>query len=85
MPLRYGDYPAFVQTMQKRPTMYNAQLDDLKTAEENGEVFVIRPSKPLQIGRVEHDENVLRSVYLLGREDAERMLDGSLFDLFYLA
>ena len=76
MPLRYGDYPAFVQTMQNRPTMYNAQLDDLKTAEENGEVFVIRPSKPLQIGRVEHDENVLRSVYLLGREDAERMLDG---------
>ncbi len=75
MPLRYGDYPAFVQTMQNRPTMYNAQLDDLKTAEEKGEVFVIRPSRPLEIGRVEHDENVIRSVYLLGREDAENALE----------
>lgn len=75
MPLRYGDYPAFVQTMQNRPHAYNAQLDDLKKAEEIGEVLVIRPSKPLEIGRVEHDENVLRAVYMLGREDAEHKLE----------
>lgn len=75
MPLRYGDYPAFVKTMQNRPQMYNAQLDDLKQAESNGEVLVIRPSQPLQIGRIEHNADVLRTVYMLGRTDAERKLE----------
>ncbi|MBQ6863782.1 MAG: patatin family protein [Clostridia bacterium] len=75
MPLRYGKYPAFVQTMQNRAEMYNAQLDDLKTAENNGEVLVIRPSEPLAIGRIEHDPAVIRSVYMLGRQDALRRLE----------
>ncbi len=75
MPLRYGKDAPIVKCMQERPAMYNAQLDDLKQAELNGEVLVIRPSKPLHIGRVEHDPEVIRQVYLLGRADAEPMID----------
>lgn len=75
MPLRYAGYPAFVKAMQDRAEMYNRQMDDLKKAEENGEAFVIRPSSPLTIGRMEHDPAVIREVYLLGRSDAEKQLD----------
>ncbi len=75
MPLRYGKDSPMVNAMSNRPAMYNAQLDDLKKAEQNGEVLVIRPSEPLHIGRVEHDPEVIRQVYLLGRSDAEKMLD----------
>lgn len=75
MPLRYGKASPFVKTMQNRPAMYNTQLDDLKRAEQNGEVLVIRPSEPLHIGRVEHDPEVIRQVYLLGRSDAQKMIE----------
>lgn len=75
MPLRYGKTSSLVAAMQNRPAMYNAQLDDLKQAEQNGEVLVIRPSQPLHIGRIEHDPEVIRQVYLLGRADAEKMIE----------
>lgn len=75
MSLRYKAFPDFVQTMNNRPKMYNEQLDDLKTAERLNEVIVIRPSQPLEIGRIEHDPAVIRSVYLLGRADAERKIE----------
>lgn len=75
MPLRYGKDSPIVKAMQDRPVMYNAQLDDLKKAEQDGEVFVIRPSEPLDIGRIEHDPEVIRRVYLLGRADAERSVE----------
>lgn len=75
LPLRYRKYPAFVEAMKNRAQMYNQQLDSLKEAQLHGEALVIYPSKPLEIGRIEHDESVLRSVYLLGRADAQRNID----------
>jgi predicted patatin/cPLA2 family phospholipase len=75
MPLRYGKASALVKAMENRPAMYNAQLDDLKQAEQNAEVFVIRPSEPLHIGRIEHDAEVIRQVYMLGRKDAQAALE----------
>ena len=75
MPLRYRQYPAFVQAMQNRADMYNAQLDDLKKAENAGEVLVIRPSVPLQISRIEHNSDIIRAVYMLGREDTLKKID----------
>ncbi len=75
MPLRYGKDSPLVKAMENRPAMYNAQLDELKKAEQNGDVFVIRPSEPLHIGRIEHDAEVIRQVYMLGRKDAQCALE----------
>lgn len=68
--LRYRKYPALVRAMRERHTMYNRQLDDLAAAAAAGEVFVIRPSRPMEIGRIEKDKERVRAVYLLGRQDA---------------
>ena len=39
-----------------------------------GKIFVIRPSVPLSIGRMEADPKKLKEVYELGRDDALRQI-----------
>ena len=43
--------------------------------EEKGEVFVIRPSEPIGIGRLEKDPQKLQSVYELGFNDAKKNIE----------
>ena len=38
-------------------------------------MFVIRPSEPLTIGRMEHDPERVRAVYDIGVADAEREIE----------
>ena len=42
--------------------------------EENGEIFVIRPSEKLTIGRMEKDLKEIQRVYDIGRKDAEEKM-----------
>lgn len=72
--LRYRHYPAFVKAVKERPSVYNQTLDDIEALEKNGQAFVIRPSKPLTIGRMEKDPKKLQLVYELGYQDATRCL-----------
>ena len=67
-------YPAIVKAMEHRHELYQKQLDDIKEMEKSGEAFVIRPPKPLGIGRTEKDPDELERVYCEGRAEAERRL-----------
>lgn len=40
-----------------------------------GEIFVIRPENPLDIGRVEHDVNKVRRAYDIGAKNAEEKIE----------
>lgn len=51
--LKYKKYPNFVKSMADRYIVYNEILDFIKELEDNGDVFVIRPKKPVNIGRTE--------------------------------
>jgi predicted patatin/cPLA2 family phospholipase len=42
--------------------------------ERAGEVFVIRPSEALKIGRMSHDREEIVEAYKLGRRDAKKAL-----------
>ncbi|MBQ9141893.1 MAG: patatin family protein, partial [Lachnospiraceae bacterium] len=54
--LRYGKkYPKVVELMQKRHLVYNETLAYLKRLEESGKVFIIRPKKASDVGRLEKD------------------------------
>ena len=66
--------PAIYTAMSRRHIMYNAQIDYIRRKEAAGEVFVIRPPKPLGIRRVEHDRRELERVYKLGRSTADSLL-----------
>lgn len=72
---RYKAYPNFIEAMETRHIRYNQCLDDLKKAEEEGNVLVIRPSKPIQISRLEKDANKLKNLYKEGYHDAKMMYE----------
>lgn len=74
--LRYGkSYPAVVECMRKRPESYNAEVEKIEADEQAGNIFVIRPSKDLGLGRAESNKSKLYSQYLLGRDDTLSSLE----------
>ena len=66
----YRKYPEFVKACAERYKMYNGELKYIRSAESDGRTFVIAPSEKLPIGHVEHDPDVLREVYRIGRSAA---------------
>ena len=63
----YRKYPEFVKAMENRHRMYNSQLKYVRKAEQEGSAYVIAPEEKLPVKRVEHDPDVLREVYRIGR------------------
>lgn len=72
---KYKEYPQLVHTIQNRHHMYNDTLEYLKVLEASGEALVIRPSKPITIGRFEKDVNKLKVLYENGYEDAKALYE----------
>ena len=76
MKLKYGrKYPELVKAAENRHKMYNSELKYIQSAEQEGRAFVIAPPEALPVGHVEHDPDVMREVYRIGRRTAERCLD----------
>lgn len=70
----YGRYPEFVDTMLRRHEIYNDTLSYIEEQEKSGHAFVIRPSQPLSVGRMERDQAKLEALYWQGYEDAKAIL-----------
>jgi predicted patatin/cPLA2 family phospholipase len=47
----------------------------VKKQEERGCAFIIRPSKPLEIGRLEKNPEEVQKIYDIGRKDALEKID----------
>lgn len=73
--LVYRKYPAFIHTLENRHTMYNGQVELVERLAQEGSVFVIRPSVPLEIGRLESDPEKVQQVYDQGRADTLAALE----------
>lgn len=73
---RLKRYPKLYATMQRRHEMYNATTAYIRNREAAGAAYVIRPQKPLEVGRVEHDPEKLRAAYEVGRRAGEAHLAG---------
>ena len=71
----YHKYPEFAEQLKKRHEVYNRSVRMLKRKEEKGEIFVIRPSVPIQIKRIETDPDKLQQVYDEGMKDATEHMD----------
>ncbi|PAD66500.1 patatin family protein [Bacillus sp. 7586-K] len=68
----YKDYPKLISAIVRRYEMYNETLDYIEGQERNGSVFVIRPSVPFKVGRIEKNQKKLEGLYKLGMEDAKK-------------
>lgn len=71
---KYGDYPQFIDTMLRRPKMYNSQVELCNCQEKEGKAILIRPSVPIPVGRYEKDPDHLKQAYEMGVHDAEAKL-----------
>lgn len=66
----YKAYPKLQETIANRYKVYNETLDYIEKLEEQGDVFVIRPKKKVEIKRMEKDKPKLADFYKTGYEDA---------------
>ena len=70
----YRKYPKFISALHERHTSYNRTLKRIMELEKQGEIFVIRPVKPLEVGRMEKDPKKVEETYLAGYKDARRKM-----------
>lgn len=71
----YREYPAFAKALGECDRNYNRQCDTLERLKRQGRVFVISPSEPVTISRLEKDMEKLGNLYYLGYNDVRRQLD----------
>lgn len=69
--IKYSSYPNLVDAINSRYARYNETLDKVAEMEARGEIFVIRPSRTVDIKRVEKDVEKLQEMYDLGVHDCE--------------
>lgn len=71
----YGEFPEFAAALATMNRRYAVELDVLDRLEAEGRVFVIKPSLPITIGRLESDVEKLGDVYWLGVHDAKEQME----------
>jgi len=72
--LKYSKYPNLVTAICNRYKNYNETVEKIIDMENRKEIFVIRPSKEINIKRIEKDENKLQEMYDLGIQDCRNIL-----------
>ena len=73
--LKYKKYPNLIECINKRYLNYNNTVEKIIDMENKKEIFVIRPSKKIDIKRVERDEEKLQEMYDLGIEDCNKCIE----------
>jgi len=69
---KYPEYTGLHKAMANRHKMYNETLEYLEEEEKKGNVLIIRPAIPLEVGRIEKDQRKLNALYYQGYEDGKR-------------
>ena len=64
----YRRYPAFCGALHEMPRRYNRMCEELERLEREGRIFVLRPSGPVVVGRLERNPERLESLYQDGRK-----------------
>lgn len=68
----YKEYPRLRVALSRRVEEYNKQLELIERMEDWGEVVVIRPERPLEVGRISQDVDKLERLYEEGFALGER-------------
>lgn len=65
----YYKYPNFVKAINTRYQRYNETLEKIIELEKEQKIFVMRPSKRIEIKRLEKNPDKMQEIYNLGQED----------------
>ena len=67
-------HPAVYEALRTRPLRYNATLEGVERRAADGAAFLIVPERPLGIGRICHEPELMQEAYDAGRAAAEGCL-----------
>lgn len=73
--LSYCKYPNFIRAIINRHIMYNQELEDIEAESAKGNIILIRPSRYINISKMETNPDVIKQMYELGRQDALKVID----------
>ena len=62
----YKKYPELQKALSLRKSVYNKTMDLIERLEQEGRIAVIRPMKPIEVGRMEKDTAKLSALYQEG-------------------
>lgn len=74
----YRKYPNLQKALAERNAVYNRTIDLVERLEDEGRIIVIRPSKPVEVGRMEKDTSKLAALYEEGYNEASRLINNYL-------
>lgn len=69
----YLRYPALREAIRQRNILYNQQIELVERLEQQGEITVLRPERPIVVDRMERDTRKLLDLYDEGYECAARI------------
>lgn len=70
----FRKYPNLIKTIENRYKTYNNSLDEVEFLESQKDLILIRPSRLVNIKRVEKNKEKIQEMYDLGVEDAQNKL-----------
>lgn len=70
----YRKYPNLQKALAERNSVYNRTMDLIERLEEEGRITVIRPLRPVDVGRMEKDTAKLTALYQEGYEIAMNLV-----------
>jgi predicted patatin/cPLA2 family phospholipase len=73
--LFYKEYPEMQEAIRQRNKIYNQQISMIEELEAAGEIVVIRPERPIEVGRMERDTKKLLALYEEGYNIAMRNVE----------
>ena len=71
----YRYTPDFAQVLSESVDRYNRQCQEIEELKASGRIFVIAPSQPVTVSRIEKDLEKLGDLYHLGYKDTENQLE----------
>ncbi|WP_337932623.1 patatin family protein [Hallella sp.] len=74
-PFIYRHYPRLRVALSHRIDAYNEQLQMMEDLERAGDIVVIRPQRPMEVGRIEKDTQKLERLYEEGFQLGEAFCD----------
>lgn len=69
----YRKYPALREALRTRNMRYNSDMELIERLEAEGRIIVIRPERPIEVGRMERNTNKLLELYNEGYELASKI------------
>lgn len=71
----YRQYPRLRVALRNRNKVYNEQLELVERLEDEGKIVVIRPEKPIVVGRMETSVKKLADLYEQGYACAKKVME----------